>query len=207
MQNVKLIDHPLIKHSLSVLRDKNTDTETFRRHTAIVSQIIIMEASRKCKLIKKEIETPVAAATGYEIYRSMVFVPVLRAGISMLVPARDFLPWTPVGFIGLERDEKTAVAHQYYQKFPDNIEKKLILVLDPMLATGGSVSDTISRLKEKGGKRIALACIVAAPEGIMRINKEHPDVMIYTSAIDDHLNEKKYIVPGLGDFGDRYFGT
>lgn len=207
MQNVKLIDHPLIKHSLSILRDKNTDTETFRRHTAIVSQIIIMEASRKCKLTKKTIETPIAETIGYEIYRSMVFVPVLRAGISMLVPARDFLPWTPVGFIGLERDEKTAVAHQYYQKFPDNIEKKLILVLDPMLATGGSVSDTIRRLKEKGSKRIALACIVAAPEGIMRINKEHPDVMIYTSAIDDHLNEKKYIVPGLGDFGDRYFGT
>lgn len=166
-----------------------------------------MEASRKCKLSKKVIETPIASTTGYEIYRSMVFVPVLRAGISMLVPARDFLPWTPVGFIGLERDEKTAIAHQYYQKFPGNIEKKLILVLDPMLATGGSVSDTIRRLREKGGKRISLACIVAAPEGIRRINTEHPDVMIYTTAIDDHLDERKFIVPGLGDFGDRYFGT
>lgn len=207
MQNFKLIDHPLVRHSLTILRDKNTDTETFRRHTAIVSQIIIMEASRKCKLSKKVIETPIASTTGYEIYRSMVFVPVLRAGISMLVPARDFLPWTPVGFIGLERDEKTAIAHQYYQKFPGNIEKKLILVLDPMLATGGSVSDTIRRLREKGGKRISLACIVAAPEGIRRINTEHPDVMIYTTAIDDHLDERKFIVPGLGDFGDRYFGT
>lgn len=207
MQNVQLIDHPLAKHSLTVLRDKNTDTETFRRHTAIVSQIIIMEASKACKLNKIEVETPIAKTLGYEIYRSMVFVPVLRAGISMLVPARDFLPWTPVGFIGLERDEETAVAREYYQKFPKNIEDKLLLILDPMLASGGSVIDTISRLKEKGAKRISIACIVTAPEGIKRINKEHPDVNIYTTAIDDHLNEKKYIVPGLGDFGDRYFGT
>jgi len=207
MHNVQLIDHPLAKHSLSILRDKNTDTETFRRHTAIVSQIIIMEAGRNFKIKKREIETPVAAAQGYEIYRSMMFVPVLRAGISMLVPARDFLPWTPVGFIGLERDEETAIAHEYYKKFPKHIERKMVLVLDPMLATGGSVSDTIFRLKEKGAKRIYIACIVCAPEGIKRINREHPDVKIYTTAIDDHLNEKKYIVPGLGDFGDRYFGT
>ncbi len=207
MQNVQLIDHPLTKHSLTILRDKNTDTETFRRHTAIVSQIIIMEASRIFKLNIKQIETPVTSTQGYEIYRSLIFVPVLRAGISMLVPARDFLPWTSVGFIGLERDEETAVAHEYYQKFPEHIEKKLVMVLDPMLATGGSVSNTISQLKEKGAKRIVIACIVAAPEGIQRINKEHPDVKIYTTAIDDHLNDKKYIVPGLGDFGDRYFGT
>jgi uracil phosphoribosyltransferase len=207
MQNVQLIDHPLVKHSLTILRDKNTDTETFRRHTAIVSQIIIMEASKGIKLTKKEIETPLTKVQGFEISRSMVFVPVLRAGISMLVPARDFLPWTPVGFIGLERDEETAVAREYYQKFPDDIENKLVLILDPMLASGGSVSDTITRLKEKGAKRVAIACIVSAPEGIKRINKEHPDVYIFTSAIDDHLNDKKYIVPGLGDFGDRYFGT
>ena len=207
MHNVQLIDHPLAKHSLTILRDKNTDTETFRRHTAIVSQIIIMEASKTCKLNKKMIETPITKTQGYEIYRAMVFVPVLRAGISMLVPARDFLPWTPVGFIGLERDEKTAIAREYYQKFPTNIENKLVLILDPMLASGGSVIDTISRLKEKGAKRISIACIVTAPEGIKRINKEHPDVNIYTTAIDDYLNEKKYIVPGLGDFGDRYFGT
>jgi uracil phosphoribosyltransferase len=207
MQNVQLIDHPLVKHSLTILRDKHTDTETFRRHTAIVSQIIIMEASKGIKLTKKEIETPLTKVQGFEISRSMVFVPVLRAGISMLVPARDFLPWTPVGFIGLERDEETAVAREYYQKFPDDIENKLVLILDPMLASGGSVSDTITRLKEKGAKRVAIACIVSAPEGIKRINKEHPDVYIFTSAIDDHLNDKKYIVPGLGDFGDRYFGT
>ncbi|MDZ7795962.1 MAG: uracil phosphoribosyltransferase [Candidatus Marinimicrobia bacterium] len=207
MHNVQLIDHPLAKHSLSILRDKNTDTEIFRRHTAIVSQIIIMEAGRNFKIKKRDVETPVAKTQGYEIYRSMVFVPVLRAGISMLVPARDFLPWTPVGFIGLERDEETAIAHEYYKKFPDHIEKKMVLVLDPMLATGGSVSDTIFRLKEKGARRVYIACIVSAPEGIKRINREHPDVKIYTTAIDDHLNEKKYIVPGLGDFGDRYFGT
>ncbi len=206
MQNIILVEHPLLKHSLSILRDKNTDTETFRHHAAIVSQMIILEVCRDCKLIEKKIETPVRDTTGYEICRSMIFVPVLRAGISMLISVRDFLPWIPIGFIGLERDEKTAIAHQYYEKFPQDIEEKLIVVLDPMLATGGSASDSIRRLRKKG-KNIALACIVAAPEGIKRIHSEYPDLKIYTGAIDDCLDERKFIVPGLGDFGDRYFGT
>lgn len=207
MKNVELVNHPLLQHSLTILRNKDTDTEQFRHQTAIVAQVMLMAATQRLKVAKKEIETPICAMTGTEISRSMVFVPVLRAGISMLFPARDFLPWTPVGFIGLERDEKTAVAHQYYQKFPKNLESKQIFVLDPMLATGGSVSDTITKLKEKGANRISVVCIVSAPEGIKYINKTHPDVYIYTAAIDDHLDEKKYIVPGLGDFGDRYFGT
>jgi len=207
MKNVKLVNHALLQHSLTILRDRSTGTEAFRHHTAIVSQILLMHATKNMKVMEKNIQTPICSTHGHEISRSMVFVPVLRAGISMLFPARDFLPWTPVGFIGLERDEETAVARQYYQKFPNKIDNKTIFVLDPMLATGGSVSDTITRLKEKGARKIKVICIVSAPEGIKYINKHHPDVAIITSAIDDHLDEKKYIVPGLGDFGDRYFGT
>ncbi len=207
MKNVHLIDHPLLKHSLTILRDKNTATEDFQRQAAIVSQIMIMEATRNIPMNDKLIETPLTATQGYQIQESIVFVPVLRAGISMLFPARQFLPWAPVGFIGLERDETTAVAREYYKKFPQSLKDKRILVLDPMLATGGSLVDTITALGNKGASTISVVCIVAAPEGIKLINEKCPDVDIYTAAVDQHLNKAKYIVPGLGDFGDRYFGT
>ncbi|HEX9652427.1 MAG TPA: uracil phosphoribosyltransferase [bacterium] len=207
MNNVHLVSHPLISHSLTILRDKNTGTDAFRRHTAIVSQIMIMEATKGLPVQETNIETPLANVTGFEIEQTIVFAPVLRAGISMLFSVKDFLPFAPVGFIGLERDEKTAIAREYYQKFPADVKDKLILVLDPMLATGGSLSDTIAALKKKGAQTIMAICIVAAPEGIDVLQQKHPQVAIYTAAIDDHLNDKKFIVPGLGDFGDRYFGT
>ncbi len=207
MDNVTQVNHPLLQHSLSILRDKTTDTESFRRHTAIVSQIMIMEATRALRSQDIEIETPLTATIGSEIQRSLIFVPVLRAGISMLFPARDFLPWAAVGFIGLERDENTAIAHEYYQKFPTDLQDKHIFVLDPMLATGGSLSDTISALKQKGARLVSAVCIVSAPEGIARLGQEQPDVHLFVAAIDSHLNEQRYIIPGLGDFGDRYFGT
>jgi len=207
MGKVNLIDHPLIKHSLTMIRDINTGTGDFRGHSAIVSQIIVMEATRNIKLQSREITTPLAPMQGFEARSSVIFVPVLRAGISMLIPAKDFLPWAPVGFIGLERDEKTAIAREYYQKFPKDLEEKHVLVLDPMLATGGSICDTISALKKKGANSIGVACIVAAPEGIAHLQEQHPNIDIYTAAVDDFLDENKYIVPGLGDFGDRYFGT
>lgn len=207
MGKIHEIDHPLLKHSLTVLRDKNSNTEDYRRHTAVVSEIMIMEATRKVTLQETTIETPLAVTTGHVINKSIVFVPVLRAGISMLFAARDFLPWAPVGFIGLERDEKTAIAREYYQKFPKSLKDKLVLVLDPMLATGGSLSDTISAVERKGAETISAVCIVAAPEGIENLMHRHPGVDIYTAAIDSNLNEQKYIVPGLGDFGDRFFGT
>jgi len=207
MKNVHLIEHALIKHSLTRLRNKNTDIIDFRRHAAIVSQIMIMEATRDLPVNEKQIETPLTVTTGYSIQESLVFVPVLRAGISMLFPVRDFLPWAPVGFIGLERDELTAVAREYYQKFPQSLQDKRVIILDPMLATGGSSVDTIQAVENKSAKSICLVCIVAAPEGIKLLNEKYPDVHIYTAAIDAHLNDKKYIVPGLGDFGDRYFGT
>ena len=166
-----------------------------------------MEAIRSVPLFKKKVETPLAPADGFYISKSIVFVPVLRAGISMLFSVKDFLPWAPVGFIGLERDEKTAVAREYYQKFPADLKNQLVLVLDPMLATGGSLVDTISALKKKGAASISVVCILAAPEGIQTIQNHYPEIQIYTAAIDSHLTKEKFILPGLGDFGDRYFGT
>ena len=207
MSTVYTLDHPLIKHSLTILRDKKTGTEDFRKHSAIVSQMMIMEATKKVALHQTKIDTPLTATQGYRVEQSIVFVPVLRAGIAMLFPARDFLPWAPVGFIGLERDEKTAIAHEYYQKFPGMLNNKLVLVLDPMLATGGSLVDTIKALKDKGARTIFAVCIVAAPEGLKILQDHYTEVAIYTAAIDSHLDKNKYIVPGLGDFGDRYFNT
>ena len=207
MTNVHLVNHPLVKHSLTILRDRNTGIEDFRRHAAIVSQIMIMEATKNVPMDEKSIETPLTSTLGYCIQESLVFVPVLRAGVSMLFPAKDFLPWAPVGFVGLERDEATAIAREYYIKLPPSLKDKRILILDPMLATGGSLVDTISALDNKSAKAIAVVCIVAAPEGIELLNQKYPEVHIYTAAVDICLNEKKYIVPGLGDFGDRYYGT
>jgi uracil phosphoribosyltransferase len=207
MNNVTVVSHPLIDHSLTILRDKNTGTEEFRKHAGIVSKILILEATKNLGLTEKSIETPLSAFQGKMLKDEVVVVPVLRAGLAMLFALQDFLPSVGVGFIGLERDERTAQAHEYYRKLPKIFASHIVMVIDPMLATGGSFDDTISKLKEKGAKRILSICIVSAPEGIRRIQSKHPDVQIYTSAIDRELNDKKYIVPGLGDFGDRYFGT
>ncbi len=207
MSKIKLIDHSLVKHSLSVLRDKTTKTEMFRRHTATVSQIIIVEVLKDIATKEITVETPLGNSKGHKVQEKIVVVPVLRAGLSMLFSTRDFLPWASVGFIGLERDENTAIAREYYQKLPQNIKNKYVLILDPMLATGGSLVDTITAVKQKQPKNISAVCIVGAPEGIERLKKNHPDVDLYIAAIDSHLDENKFIVPGLGDFGDRYFGT
>jgi uracil phosphoribosyltransferase len=207
MDNVSVINHPVLKHSLTLLRDKRTGTEEFRHHAAIVAQIVLLEATRDLPVRKKTVRTPLASISGERLTEDLVLVPVLRAGLSMLNHALDILPRTPVGFIGLERDERTALARTYYQKFPTNLKNKIIIILDPMLATGGSLIDTIARLEDRGGREIRVACIVAAPEGIKALHKNYPEVAIFTAAIDSHLNEAKYIVPGLGDFGDRYFGT
>ncbi|NQU66472.1 MAG: uracil phosphoribosyltransferase [Candidatus Marinimicrobia bacterium] len=207
MKNIHVVSHPLLHHSLTIIRNKDTDTENFRRHTAIVSQIMIMEATRNISLLDEEIQTPLATMTGHKIRENIIFVPVLRAGLSMLFPSRDFLPWAPVGFIGLKRDEQTAIAHEYYQKFPFDLKDKHIMVLDPMLATGGSLVDTISALKKKGAETITAVCIVAAPEGVKNLSEQFPEVNVFVAAIDSHLNADKYIYPGLGDYGDRYFNT
>ena len=207
MNKIHVVSHPLLHHSLTIIRKKDTDTEHFRRHTSIISQIMIMEATRNIPLFNTQIETPLGVMMGQEIRDNIIFVPVLRAGLSMLFHARDFLPWAPVGFIGLERDEQTAIAHEYYQKFPFDLNEKHVMVLDPMLATGGSLVDTISSLINKGAGTITVVCIVAAPEGIKRLSETYPDVQIFVAAIDSHLNADKYIYPGLGDYGDRYFNT
>jgi len=207
MSKINIIDHSLVKHSLTVLRNKNTKTEMFRRHTATVSQILIVEVLKNIATKEITIETPLNIAKGHKVQEKIVVVPVLRAGLSMLFPARDFLPWAAVGFIGLERDENTAIAREYYQNIPKKLKDKYVLILDPMLATGGSLVDTIAAVKQKQPKRISAVCIVGAPEGIERLKKEHPDVDLYVAAIDSRLDNNKFIVPGLGDFGDRYFGT
>lgn len=207
MEKIILVHHPLIDHSLTVLRDKNTETEEFRRHAGIVSKILLFEATKDLRMVKKKIETPLAPMVGKKLDDDVVVVPILRAGLAMLFAIQDFLPAVVVGFIGLERDEKTAIAREYYQKLPKIFSTHTVIILDPMLATGGSFDDTVNALKRKGAKRLVLVCIVAAPEGIKRVIQNHPDVVIYTAAIDQSLNAQKYIVPGLGDFGDRYFGT
>lgn len=207
MGKLTVVDHPILKHSLTILRDKNTLTALYRRHAALASQILIIESTRDIALQEKEIETPLAKITGSEIQQSLVIVPVLRAGISMLNPALDLLPFASVGFIGLERNEETAIAREYYQKFPDSLENKHVLVIDPMLATGGSLIDTISALNGRKPASIRVICMVAAPEGIKALKDYAPDIDIYVAAIDEKLDESKFIIPGLGDFGDRYFNT
>ena len=207
MKNVIEVHHPLIDHSLTVIRRKDTGTEEFRRHAGIVSRILLVEVMKDLATARVKIETPLAPMTGKKLKDEVVVVPVLRAGLAMLFAIQDFLPAVSVGFVGLERDEQTAQAREYYRKLPKLLASHRVLVIDPMLATGGSFDDTVTLLKEKGAKRITIVSIVSAPEGINRIQKNHPDVKIFTAAIDDHLNDKKFIVPGLGDFGDRYFGT
>jgi uracil phosphoribosyltransferase len=207
MEKLTKVSHPLVEHSLTILRNKNTTTTEFRRHASIISKILLVEATKQLKVIPEPIETPLAPMEGKKLQEEVVVVPVLRAGLAMLFAIQDFLPAMLVGFMGLERDEKTAQAREYYQKLPKLFASHQVIVLDPMLATGGSLDETVAVLKEKGARQITLVCIVAAREGVDRIQKRYPDVFIVTAAIDDHLNAQKFIVPGLGDFGDRYFGT
>lgn len=207
MKNIIEVYHPLIDHSLTVIRRKETGTEEFRRHAGIISKILLVEVMKDLVIASVKIETPLAPMVGKQLKDEVVVVPVLRAGLAMLFAIQDFLPSVSVGFIGLERDEKTAQAREYYRKLPKLYSTHRVLVIDPMLATGGSFDDTVTLLKEKGAKQITIVSIVSAPEGIKRMQKNHSDVKIFTAAIDDHLNDRKFIVPGLGDFGDRYFGT
>lgn len=202
-----VVSHPLIVHSLTILRNKNTGTEEFRRHAGIVSKILVFEAAKTLALEDEHIETPLAPFKGRRLSDDVVVVPVLRAGLAMLFAIQDFMPSVRVGFVGLERDEKTAIAREYYQKLPKIFASHKVLVIDPMLATGGSFDDTLTILKKKGAKHMTAVCVVSTPEGIERVQKKHPDVPIITAAIDEKLNDTAYIVPGLGDFGDRYFGT
>jgi uracil phosphoribosyltransferase len=198
--------HPLVGDSLRQLRDVATPPEEFRVLARKIITLLIYEATADLPVRNVTVQSPLAETSGVEISREVVAIPVLRAGLGILAPALELLPRVSVGYIGLERDEQTAVARIYYQKLP-KMEGKVPLLLDPMLATGGSASQALDLIKEAGGVDPRMVCIVAAPEGVKVLEERHPEVHIYTAALDDGLNEKSFIVPGLGDFGDRLFGT
>ena len=202
------VKHPLIEHKLSILRDKNTGTKEFRELAGEIATILCYEAMRDAKLDEYEIETPICKTKAYRVNEDdYAFIPILRAGTGMLDGLINVLPNAKIGHIGLCRDEETFKPKRYYYKVPKDIDKKQVIVLDPMLATGGSAIDAISMLKEDGVKDIKFLCIIAAPEGIKRIEEIHPDVEVYCAKIDEKLNDIGYILPGLGDAGDRIFGT
>ena len=205
--SVHLVPHPLIHDALSQLRDINTDTEQFRQVANRISVLLVAEALRDLPTERAVVQTPLEKAEGRRVARDVVVVPVLRAGLGMLDAVLELLPSARVGHIGLQRDESTAVASQYYAKLPNNLPSSYVVLVDPMLATGGSAVAALDVLKKAGATTIKIVCIVAAPEGIALVEKSHPDVEIYTPVIDRELNAQKYILPGLGDFGDRLYGT
>lgn len=202
-----LVEHPLIKRDVTILRDKNTDTETFRAALQRVSNILAAETSREFSLTKINVETPLEKTEGSKLSNEIILVPVLRAGLGMVNGFLQIIPEAKVGHIGLQRDEETLKPIEYYYKVPKHLEFAEVVMLDPMLATGGSASEALKYLKKRGAKKLVFACIVAAPEGIAKIQSEHPDVKIFAAAFDRELNNKGYIIPGLGDAGDRTFGT
>lgn len=207
-ENVKVLDHPVIKHKISILRDINTGSTEFRSIIKELSIILAYEATKDLELEEFELETPVATTTGYRISGKKIgIVPILRAGLGMVDGVLEVLPAAKIGHIGMYRDEETLQPVEYYSKLPNDVENRDIMVVDPMLATGGSACDAIGRLKEKGCKDIKLLSIIAAPEGVKKLHEEHPDVEIFIAQLDEGLNENSYIVPGLGDAGDRLFGT
>ena len=203
-----IMDHPLIQHKISLLRDKNTGSKEFREMIAEITMLMCYEATRDLPTKEVEIETPIAIAkTKVLAGRKLAFVTILRAGIGMVDGALELVPAAKVGRIGLYRDPETHKPVEYYCKLPADIGEREVIVIDPMLATGGSAVDAIQMIKRRGAKNIKFMCIIAAPEGLAALTEAHPDVQIYCGALDDHLNENKYIVPGLGDAGDRIFGT
>jgi uracil phosphoribosyltransferase len=208
MDNVFVFDHPLIQHKISLMRDKRTTTKEFRELVSEVAMLMAYEVTRDLPLKEVEIETPVAIArTKVLAGKKLALVPILRAGLGMVDGMLNLIPMAKVGHIGLYRDPKTLEPVEYYCKLPDDVEEREIVVLDPMLATGGSASAAVSFLKQKGISSIKFMCLIAAPEGIERLHSDHPDVPIFCAARDMRLNDHAYIVPGLGDAGDRLFGT
>ena len=206
---VTVMDHPLIQHKLTIMRMKETGTKDFRQLLEEISMLTTYEITRDFPLKDVEIETPMGKCTGKQLAasRKVCVVPILRAGLGLQSGVVNMIPTAKVGHIGLYRDPETLKPVEYYCKMPSDIAERTMLVVDPMLATGGSASAAITMLKEKGAKNLILMCLVAAPEGVKVINEDHPDVPVYVASVDDHLNDHGYIVPGLGDAGDRIFGT
>ncbi len=208
MSKVVVMDHPLIQHKIGIIRKKETSSKEFREMIGEIAMLMCYEATRDLKLTDVEIETPIAATTVKELAgKKLAVVPILRAGLGMVEGMLAMIPAAKVGHIGLYRDPETLEPVEYYCKLPADSSERDIFVVDPMLATGGSAEAAIQMLKNKGVKNIRFMCIIAAPEGVKRMQEAHPDVDLYIGALDDHLNDHGYIVPGLGDAGDRIFGT
>jgi len=202
-----LIDHPCVQHKLAIIRDVDTGHKKFRELATEITEFVCYEALKNIKTKEVTVQTPVAEATCRMLDTDLVVVPILRAGVGMMEGILELVPTARVGFVGLYRDEETKLPVTYYERFPPQIKGGTCIIIDPMIATGGSTAAAIDKLKENGAGNIIVICIVTCPEGIALVESEHPDVPIYAAAIDDKLNEKKYIVPGLGDAGDRLFGT
>ena len=208
MSILHVVDHPLVTHKLSIMREVETGSKDFRELLSEISMLMGYELTRDFPLEDVEIQTPVAPMIAKKIKgKKVAIIPILRAGLGMVDGLLSLIPAAKVGHIGLYRDPETHQPVEYYCKLPFDIEQRTVIVTDPMLATGGSASDAITMLKNKGVTSIRLMCLVAAPEGVAKVQADHPDVDIFTAALDDHLNEHAYIVPGLGDAGDRLFGT
>ncbi|WP_282458749.1 uracil phosphoribosyltransferase [Ligilactobacillus aviarius] len=208
MGKFEVLDHPLIQHKLTIIRNKDCGTREFREVVNEIAELMVYEVCRDMPLEDIEVETPVAKAVEKRLAgKKVVVVPILRAGLGMVDGVLELLPAAKVGHIGMYRDEETLQPHEYFVKMPDHLDKREMIIVDPMLATGGSAIAAVDALKKRGAKSIRFVCLVAAPEGVKALREAHPDIDVYAAALDDHLNENGYIVPGLGDAGDRLFGT
>jgi len=207
MSKLVILNHPLIDHKMSIIRDKNTSTKSFRENVGEIGGLITYEITKDLETIEIEVETPIQKTIAKQLKKPLVIVPILRAGLGMVNGIHDMVPSAKIGHIGLYRDEATLEPVSYYAKFPQDIVDGVVLVVDPMLATGGSATAAIAELKSRGAKDVRFVGLVGCPEGVKRLQKDHPEVPIYLAAMDERLNEHGYIVPGLGDAGDRLFGT
>lgn len=207
MRHVTVITHPLVQHSLTQLRDERTGSREFRRLLGEIAALMVYEATRTLEVKPRRVRTPLEPITGARLAREVVLVPVLRAGLGMLQPLLELMPDARVGFLGLKRDETTLEPHYYYQNLPSSLGAAEVILIDPMLATGGSAVSALDYLRARGAKRLRLVSLVAAPEGIARVRQSYRTLPIFTAALDRTLNERGYILPGLGDAGDRQFGT
>ena len=202
-----ILNHALIDHKLTIMRDKDTKTIVFKDNLDEIAMLMAYEVTKELPLVDKEIVTPICPMIGKEFKKQIILVPILRAGIGLVDGFRRIIPTAKIGHIGMARNEETLIPEEYYAKFPSGLEDSIVIIVDPMLATGGSASAAITNIKARGAKDIRLVCLVGAPEGVKVIEEDHPDVELILATLDEKLNEKGYIVPGLGDAGDRLFGT